>query len=96
MWNKGNQQGQEWFGVHEEKYKFIETYGADEMLLSEEGYHLEEDPNEQNPIDSTADLSELRSLVSDFRSRFDYGTERQHDAGLDTEVGERLRELGYR
>jgi arylsulfatase A-like enzyme len=95
MQNKGTQRGREWFGIHDETRKIIETFDKEGALLKEEIYQLDEDPEEKNPVKEVSDISEMRQGLSEFKSRFTNVEDGRNDVGLTNDVDQRLRELGY-
>jgi hypothetical protein len=96
MWNKGTRRGYEWFGVHDERRKLIEMLDSDGQLLNTELYQLNNDPQEKTPVEVVSGVQEMEQTLSQFKSRFLEGNTGFNNAGLDSEVDERLRELGYK
>lgn len=96
MQNKGTRHGREWFGVHDETRKLIQTFDNGGELLSEELYKLDEDPHEKAPLEDVPNVDETRQAVSAFKSRFSRDEHGRNSLGLNSDVNQRLRELGYR
>jgi len=96
MQNKGTRYGREWFGVHDETRKLIHTLDNNGELIDEELYKIDDDPTEKNPIETIRGVDEMKELIFSFGSRFSQDRGGRNRVGLDSEVSQRLQELGYR
>ncbi|MFB6185777.1 MAG: sulfatase/phosphatase domain-containing protein, partial [Halobacteriaceae archaeon] len=96
MWNRGTRSGREWFGVHDETEKLIQTFDASGQLISEELYQLDEDPEEIAQIKNVPGRNQMRDCISNLKSRLSKDSRDRHQVGLESEVNQRLTELGYR
>lgn len=85
-------------GVRTERYKFIKSFHDEQWTVQErELYDLDADPDERDPVDDPDVADELEAKVDEFLNRDDVDLEviRNTKSGIDDDVQDRLRELGY-
>lgn len=95
MLSKTKEHDRIYAGVRSDSQKLIREFDWDGTLLDTETYDLEADPKERDPNVSVDD--ELAERLDQFLSRDDVRASLGHgkQTGMDGDVSERLRELGY-
>lgn len=98
MANHSPRLGQTFIGVRTDRHKYVRTYDDESWTIErEELYDLLHDPDEQELVDDPGRRDRLANRVDTFIARPDTDLDviRETTPGVESDVRDRLRELGY-
>jgi arylsulfatase A-like enzyme len=99
MLNSAPTREMSWAGIRSTDWKVIRPYDWTDGFQELEAYHVAQDPAEVDPEPESAAPESLREQLEDFVARPAITAELTQDAqrtsGFDSEVEDRLQELGY-